>query len=97
MLKPTNYQMAIVTKVIINDLEEVTAVEARKGKNREVVKRHVNSIIPLLTGDCAPEEDCAAPFWSDNPSACPTSERIPRTAAQKCRLVNKRLCDSGHV
>ena len=49
MLKPSNYPLGIVTKAILNDLQEVTSVDVRKGCNREIVKRHIETIIPLLT------------------------------------------------
>ena len=51
LLKPSNCPMAIVTSYIMNDLGEVTAVEALKGSTRESVKRHVDTVIPLLTPD----------------------------------------------
>ena len=44
--KPTNFPMAVVKSVIINDLSEVTAVTVFKGVTRELVKRHASTIIP---------------------------------------------------
>ena len=35
--------------MVINDLDEVTTVSVFKGATKELVKRHVTSIIPLLT------------------------------------------------
>ena len=40
--------MAIVTKVFPNCRDEVTNAIAKKGRTREIVKRHVTSVIPLL-------------------------------------------------
>ena len=54
MLKPSSYPLAVVTKTTVNELGETTAVEARKGNNREVVKRHVDSVISLLTPNLSP-------------------------------------------
>ena len=47
--KPINYPMAVVKEVKININDEVTDAVLLKGKNREVVKRHVTSLIPILT------------------------------------------------
>ena len=77
MLKPSNYPMGIVTKVIENDMGEVTAVEVRKGTNRETVKRHVTSVIPLLTGNST----TAANPTAERETATPT--RPKRVAAQR--------------
>ena len=41
----------------LNDLDEVTEVEVRKGKTREIVKRHVSSVIPLLKVSKLPSND----------------------------------------
>ena len=47
LTKAINYPMAIVTKTNVNSLGEVTDVEVRKGMTRELVKRHVSSVIPF--------------------------------------------------
>ena len=49
--KPSNYPMGIVKSVVINDLGEVTGAAILKGRSREIVKRHVTSLIPLLSSD----------------------------------------------
>ena len=49
--KPSNYLMGIVKSVVINDLDEVTGAAILKGRSREIVKRHVTSLIPLLSSD----------------------------------------------
>ena len=48
-LKPSNYPMAIVREVVTNELDEVTGATIFKGDTRELVKRHVSSLIPLMT------------------------------------------------
>ncbi|XP_068224998.1 uncharacterized protein [Palaemon carinicauda] len=48
-MKPSNYPMGIVKKVKLNDLDEVTDIEVFKGASRETVRRHVTSVIPLLS------------------------------------------------
>ena len=49
LLKPSDFPMAAVRDVQINDNGEVTGVTAYKGRTRELVKRHVSSVIPLLS------------------------------------------------
>ena len=51
LMKPVNYPMAIVRETVFNDLQEVTSVLVYKGATKELVKRHVTSIIPLLMHD----------------------------------------------
>ena len=48
--------MGIVTKVHLNSINEVTDVEIRKG-NREIVKRHVKSLILLIKNGITCSED----------------------------------------
>ena len=45
--KALNYPIAVVIKTVKNTLGEVTDVKVRKGANREVVNRHVSSVIPF--------------------------------------------------
>ena len=47
--KPLNYPLAIVRKIFINSIGEVTHIIAMKGATRENVKRHITAIIPLLS------------------------------------------------
>ena len=48
LLKANQFPMAVVRKTIENYLGEVTNVEVFKGCTRELVKRHVTSIVPLI-------------------------------------------------
>ena len=56
-LKSADYPLARVTKIIRNDIGEVTNVIAFKGKTCENVKRHVTSVIPIMrmSSECATE------------------------------------------
>ena len=95
LLKPSNYPLAIVTDVVANDVGEVTTVMARKGSNRETVKRHVESIIPLLT----PDSNLNKPV-SDNStvSLSPRGEgRSKRLAAVESARAIRSLLDRGLV
>ena len=49
LIKPVNYPMGIIRSLVKNDMGEVTVVEVFKGETKELIKRHINTIIPLLT------------------------------------------------
>lgn len=52
--KCINYPLAVITKLDKNIYGEVTGVIARKGKNGELVKRHVTTVIPILSNNLYP-------------------------------------------
>ena len=86
MQKPTNYPLAVVLDAQKNSLGEVTAVTVRKGCNREVVTRHVQSIIPLMTVNLldGPGVDIVGGVLSENNSA---KSRRKAAAASRTRLA----------
>lgn len=47
--KPSQYPMALVRSLTINDLGEVTGAELLKGSTGEILKRHASCIVPLLS------------------------------------------------
>ena len=47
-MKPFNFPMAIVKDLQVNDLGEVTGAVVLKVSSRELLKRHVTSLIPIL-------------------------------------------------
>ena len=51
--KPMNFPMAIVKRVTTNINNEVTGAVLQKG-NKEIVKRHATSLIPILQSNCKP-------------------------------------------
>ena len=89
--KPTNYPMGMVKKVIINNLHEVTAAEILKG-NREIVKRHVTTLIPYLTRNSS-YEDQGEIINSNSKGISVDSRRPIRTAALDCKRKLKLLTD----
>ena len=94
MLKPVNYPMAIIRKINVNDLGEITSVLAFKGSTRELVHRHSSSIIPLLTNTEAMASDNDGVPPPDLESDVLVSRtRRPRAAATACL---KRLKNSNH-
>ena len=56
-IKPLNYPMGIIKKVTLNDLDEVTDIVVFKGASRKTVRRHVTSMIPLLSPGTNDSED----------------------------------------
>ena len=51
---PINFPLGRVKQIVKNTNNEVTGVIVMKGKNREIVKRHNSTIVPLLTCDIGP-------------------------------------------
>ena len=47
--KPSNYPLAIVRQIFQNTFGEITEAKAFKGSTKELVRRHVTSLIPYLT------------------------------------------------
>ena len=91
LCKPTKYPMATVVDVVHNDLNEVTQVTVRKGNTREIVSRHVTSVIPLFS----PEKDTDPindPMESMNKDNCSSKlSRPARKAALKGRKKTAEL------
>ena len=98
-LKPSSYPMAIVRKVNCNSLGEVTSVEVLKGSTREIVSRHVTSLICLLPSDYFADSSLSdvdvhldTSVDDDSPSRPPK-----RAAALIGESRNKNLAESGLV
>ena len=77
--KATDYPLARVQEVIKNAFDEVTSVKVVKG-NKETLKRHVTTIIPLLSVDS--NYEVLKKDITVNPDKL---ERPKRAAAIKCR------------
>ena len=87
-IKPHNYPMGKVVKVVENKLGEVTNVEILKGVSRETVKRHVSSLIPLIIGenlDPSPPVDSPPDPNVDLVSKSEPNARPKRNTALKAR------------
>lgn len=95
--KAVKYPLAIVREIVVNDLGEVTGAVLMQGSNREVVKRHVTSLIPYLK--------CSGTVVGSNespdivPDSCGNSvrERKQRTAAVASTNRNRELADANLV
>ena len=49
--KPNNYPMGLIKELEVNSNGEVTGALVLKGKTRELVKRHISTLIPFLASD----------------------------------------------
>ena len=86
--KAANYPIGIIKEVFINEMGEVTGVEVFKGKTREVVKRHVTSLIPLLKSN----ENNIVKENDKEPSEVMNKKLLPkRMAAKKSREKTKLI------
>lgn len=86
--KPQQFPMAVVNQVFTNDNGEVTNAILRKGKTNELIKRHVTSLIPLLS--VAPEESDDVEDAVGTPNLIPQSRPLRRAAA-KSREATRRM------
>ena len=59
LLKPGNYPLGRIKEIVKNCNDEITGVTVMKGKNRELLKRHSSTIIPLLSIDEDNVSDCS--------------------------------------
>ena len=95
--KPQNYPMGIVKQTIVNDIDECTDVIVYKGKTKEYVKRHVSSIIPLLTSnemDLTPEQISGSITNQNTSNDGQINTRPQRKAAIDAKLKIKQICDN---
>ena len=88
--KSSDYPMAIVKDVIINDLGEVTGATLKKGKTGELTKRHSSNIIPLLRADKDFKTFDSAMVDQDQSSVC-EPKRQKRSAAIESQRKTKKL------
>ena len=96
LTKPQNYPLAIITKFSKNEMNEVTDITARKGCTGEVVSRHVNAVIPLLSSELNsfnPNKTSSIPrIEASSTRSRPGSGRV---AAAKCRKKTLDLVKKG--
>lgn len=96
-MKVYYYPMAIVRKVFVNEMGEVTDVEVLKGKTRELVKRHVSSTIPLLSCDELGTSPSVAPLTEDFSRLAKPRGVPKRKAAAKSEILTKKLVGANAV
>lgn len=84
--KSYHYPMAIVRKIYENEIGEVTNVEAFKGKTRELVKRHISSVIPYMSSNQSDQTN-----ETEHNSVVLQRRPQKRKAALKARLANQAI------
>ena len=87
--------MAIVREVKININDEVTDAVLMKGKNREIVKRHATSLIPILMGEdkCSTIEGNETKMVKEGPSSNGLSLEQRRKAAIESQQKTKEMLE----
>ena len=90
--KPYNFPMWIVKDIIKNEMGEVTAAVIRKGSNREIVKRHSSTLIPLLDSnlDFNSEPDSNSHSVPDV-NISHSTPRVKRKAAIKSTALTRQI------
>ena len=99
LLKPNRYPLGRVTEVFENELEEVTQIKVLKGDTGQILKRHVTSIIPVLTKHLQNTSETHNPV-EENPSSPSTNvqnRKSQRLAAVKGRKKTQDMIDEGLV
>ena len=86
--KPYNFPLGIIKSLETNSIGENTSAVVFKGKTRELTKRHVSSLIPLLSQGNISEDD--KPLMFDNEFSDKTI-RVKRQAAQEANEKNTLL------
>ena len=74
--------MAIIREVVKNDLGEVTSILAFKGGSRELIRRHVSSIIPYLSPNIDFNVSAKKPELKRDYSC--SRQKSKRAAAARC-------------
>ena len=88
------YPMARVQRVVENDLGEVTAAYVYKGATKELVFRHVNSLILLISVEGLEDTSSNISTKTDPCQNVTIRRKQPRRiAGEKCKDALKRLAD----
>jgi len=86
-MKAAHYPKAIVRSVFVNSADEVTDITAMKGCSRELVKRHVSSVLKYMDGESLhASDDNAAEHGEREHEVIPVGPR--RGPARACKYVN---------
>ena len=95
-MKSAHWPLGIVIKVFENINSEITHVLIRKG-NRSIIRRHVNTIIYLLSSDLSETEGEKGSYTQTGEEECasPPNPILKRASAKKGRENIKRLIEDG--
>ena len=95
LTKVHNFPLAKVEEITENSLGEVTSIKVRKGATREILFRHVNSIIPILTDmPCSNDADESLHVSLEN--SVPVRKNL-RGAAIRAKDALKHLAEDDCI
>ena len=91
--KPNQYPMGVVKEILMNSLGEVTGALVLKGKNRELIKRHVSSLILLLSpaGELELDDSVVKSMNAAEETTAAKSKKPKRKAAVLCKEKIKKM------
>ena len=92
LLKCLNYPMGIIREVTKNSLGEVTEALVYKGSTKELIRRHVNSLIPVLVGQ-EPQINSSEVRQSNMDSDSSNHNSNRRPAAVNSELLTRAMLD----
>ena len=95
LTKRLNFPMGIIKDVTVNQLGECTDVLLYKGSTKELVKRHVSSVIPLISADeLKLNPHSIFPDQTDSNSKADIPPKKPvRKSAEKAKQKIKQMLD----
>ena len=97
LIKRSKLPMAIVTAVEENSLGEVVSATLRKGGTKELTRRHVSNLIPILMDECKDINRPPSPHRSETGPVAEPRQRSKRSAAAKSVNRNRELATQGLV
>lgn len=92
--KPINYSMGIIKEVAYNDIGEGVSCKVFKGSTRELVQRHISSLIPVISrdDDTSTTNDISFPTLTDyNQRHRPKRKAASLACKRNKALANKAL------
>lgn len=86
--KPNNYPMGLVKDIEVNSNSEVTGAVILKGRTKELVKRHITTLIPLLQCDPGTITDNTSKIQNLDES---NTKRVRRKAAEVSEYRTRQM------
>ena len=90
MTKAIDYPIAVVKELTKNIYNEVTGATLMLGKSRRLVKRHVTTLIPLMSSDQNRSDE-------KTESSCDEAVRSKRKAAIDSRAKTKAIVSQEDI
>ena len=90
-MKPAHFPLGIVKDIVLGGNGEVTGAIVLKGKTGEITKRHVSTLIPILTSN---NVDSESNSMNDSTAISVNEQRPQRKAAVRSREKTKGILES---